>query len=246
MGRLDGKVAIVTGGSRGMGESHVRAFVREGARVVIADRLIDEGQALANEMGNDVAVFVECDVSQRSSWNEVMRQANDAFGDVSVLVNNAGILKLHSLSDATEADFMKVMQVNQLGVFHGMQCVVPGMLRLGGGSIVNIASAVSLVGAEGIFGYTASKWAVRGMTKSAALELATTGIRVNAVHPSEIQTPMTAEMEAAGAGISADVVPVKRFGQPHEVTAVVLFLASDESSFVTGSDYAVDGGYCAA
>lgn len=244
MARLSGKVAIITGGARGMGEAHVRAFIKEGARVVLTDRLVDAGQALAAELGPN-ALFVEGDVSRPDSWVKLIEAAETAFGPVNVLVNNAGILLMNSLETESEADFRRVVEVNQMGVFFGMKAVLPSMRKAGGGSIVNIASTASCVGAEGIFSYVASKWAVRGMTKAAALELAKDNIRVNAVHPSEIETPMVKEMEDAGAAVSTDILPMKRLGKPHEVSAVVLFLASDESSFVTGSDYMVDGGLTA-
>lgn len=245
MGRLDGKVAIITGAARGMGESHARTFIREGASVVLTDRLGEQGRALAAELG-ERAAFVEADVTSAQSWQEVVATAGERFGPPTVLVNNAGILLLHSLDDVTVDDYRKVVEVNQIGVLLGMQAVLPSMRTAGVGSIINIASTVSVRGSLGIFAYGASKWAVRGMTKSAALELAEQNIRVNAVHPSEIATPMIDEMAAAGSPIDPNTLPVKRFGRPEEVSAVVLFLASDESSFVTGADYACDGGFLAA
>jgi 3alpha(or 20beta)-hydroxysteroid dehydrogenase len=245
MGRLDGKVAIITGAARGMGASHARTFIREGASVVLTDRLGEEGRALAAELG-DRAAFVEGDVTSAQSWQEVVAAADKRFGPPTVLVNNAGILLLHGLDDVTVEDYRKVVEINQIGVLLGMKAVLPSMRTAGVGSIINIASTMSVRGSLGIFAYGASKWAVRGMTKSAALELAEQNIRVNAVHPSEIATPMIDEMAAAGSPIDPNILPVKRFGRPEEVSAVVLFLASDESSFVTGADYAVDGGFLAA
>ncbi len=244
MGRLDNKVAIITGAARGMGASHARTFIREGASVVLTDRLADEGTALAAELG-ERALFIEADVTNADSWAQIVTVAEEKFGTPTVLVNNAGILQIHRVDDCTEADFRRIMEVNVMGVFHGMQAVIPGMKKAGGGSIVNIASINSVVGAQGIFGYGASKFAVRGMTKCAALELAEDRIRVNSVHPGDIHTPMIDEMADNGVVLSSDIVPMKRWGQPAEVSAVVLFLASDESSFVTGGDYAVDGGFLA-
>lgn len=244
MTRLSGKIAIVTGGARGMGASHARAFVREGASVVIADRLADLGEALAEELG-ERAIFARCDVTSAESWRKLVKRAVEEFGTVDVLVNNAGVLSEGSIESTTEADYRRVVEVNQIGAFLGMQAVIPGMVRAGGGAIVNIGSTAAVNGYVDCFPYVASKWALRGMTKAAALELARHRIRVNAVHPGDVETEMTANQRAAGALTTAGIA-LERFGLPEEVSAAVIFLASDEASYLTGTDLIVDGGYSAS
>jgi len=239
MGRLDGKVAIITGGARGMGASHVRRFVKEGAKVVFTDILHDEGQALADELGEN-AKFIKHDVTQPSEWKEVIKQTEEVFGLINVLVNNAGVdQQEEDLAEADIDQYLKVVNVNQNAVFYGMRSVVDSMRKAGGGSIINISSLAGIVGAVQKVAYTASKFAVRGMTKAAALELARYGIRVNSVHPGFIETPMTEKL------INDELVqtfPLQRAGKPEEVTNLVLYLASDESSYSTGSEFIIDGG----
>lgn len=237
MGRLDGKIAIVTGGARGMGAADARALVAEGARVVLGDVLDDEGRALADELGPE-ARFVHLDVSSAASWAAALEAAHEAFGPVTVLVNNAGILSYGSVDVAEEADFVRVLAVNLTGCFLGIQAVTPDMRAAGGGSIVNISSAAGLIGMANLAAYSASKWGVRGLTKSAALDLGRYGIRVSSIHPGGIRTPM-----AAGASdemFATQTIP--RIGEVEEIAAAVVFLASDESSYVTGAELAVDGG----
>lgn len=247
-GRLDGKVAVITGGSQGMGEAHARLFVAEGASVVIADINAERGEALARELG-EKAIFARLDVSSESDWRGVVAQAEAAFGPVTVLVNNAGIIgPIAKAADLSEADYEKVCRINQTGVFLGMKAVIPSMLTAGKGSIVNISSISGIVAIFGTpnLAYAGSKFAVRGMTKQVAIEYAAQGIRVNSVHPGYIKTPMATEalddesMKAAEAG-----VPIKRMAEPAEVSNLVLFLASDESSFVTGAEHIIDGGLTA-
>ena len=225
-----------------MGAANARAFVSEGACVVLSDRRVEEGRAIAEELG-DAVFFVEADVTSSQDWERVIDAALKQFGVPNVLVNNAGILVLHRLDQATESEYRRVIDVNQVGVFLGMKAVIPAMRQAQGGSIVNIASTGGIVGYPENIAYVASKWAVRGMTKAAALELAPHGIRVNAVHPGEIVTPMTAELEVTGAVSSTDDLPLGRFGRPEEIASLVLFLASDESSYMTGADCVADGGY---
>lgn len=243
MDRLSGRVAIVTGGARGMGESHVRRFVEEGARVAMVDRLVEAGEALAQELG-DACHFMHADVTSPDDWGRAVATAERMFGPVDVLVNNAGILIDHGLEDARLEDYEKTIQVNQVGPYLGMQAVVPSMRRAGHGSIVNVGSTAALVAVPDCFAYSATKWAVRGMTKTAALELAKYTIRVNAVHPADIETEMTAQQRADGL-ITTEGILLGRFGTMAEVTNAVLFLASDESSYITGTDLVVDGGYTA-
>jgi 3alpha(or 20beta)-hydroxysteroid dehydrogenase len=235
--RVDGKVAVVTGGAQGMGAAHVRLLAEHGARVAIADLAEDAGRALAAELGEG-AMFVHLDVSSADQWNALVGKVNEAFGPIGVLINNAGILLLHTVETATLADYRKVVDVNQVGPFLGMQAVVPGMKQLGGGSIINISSTAGTVGFTDNFAYTASKWAVRGMTKAAALDLAGYRIRVNAILPGEVNTPMIADL-----GLSTDTTPLGRFGDPREIAYLALYLASDESGYTTGADYVIDGGY---
>ncbi|MFD5228766.1 glucose 1-dehydrogenase [Streptomyces qaidamensis] len=243
MPELDGKTVIISGGARGMGASHARLFVERGARVVMTDRLVEDGNSLAEELG-DAAIFVEADVTSAQDWRRAVERAEEEFGAVDVLVNNAGILVTHRLETATEADFRRTLEVNQLGVFLGMQAVVPAMRRAGRGSIVNIGSTAGMVGFPDCFAYVATKWAIRGMTKAAAAELAPYGIRVNAVHPGDVETPMTADIRASGE-LTTDGIPLGRFGVPREVSMAVLHLASDDSSYTTGADVVVDGAYTA-
>jgi 3alpha(or 20beta)-hydroxysteroid dehydrogenase len=239
MGRVDGRVAIVTGGARGLGAAQARLLADEGASVVVTDVLAERGRALADEIGGR-ARFVDHDVTDPAGWSDVVRAAEEAFGPVSVLVNNAGILHEEPLESLDEADYRRVVEVNQVGVFLGMRAVLPSMRRAGGGSIVNISSVAGIVGFPGFLGYVASKWAIRGMTKAAALELAGDGIRVNSVHPGVIDTEMTKGLSAADAAVAAQ--PIPRKGRPEEIARLVCFLASDESSFSTGSEFVADGG----
>lgn len=236
-GRVAGKVAIVTGGASGMGAAHVRLLVEEGARVIIAD--VDErgGTALAEELGAN-AHFIRLDVTDPDQWASLVAKTGEIYGAVSVLVNNAGILILHSVDDATVEDYRRVVEVNQVGPFLGMQAVIPTMKAGGGGSIVNISSTAGVVGFASNFAYTAAKWAVRGMTKAAALDLASDSIRVNNIMPGEVNTGMIADL-----GLDTALTPLGRFGNPREVSYLVLYLASDESTYTTGADHVIDGGY---
>lgn len=236
MGRFDGKVALVSGGARGMGESHVRGFVAEGARVVIGDVLDREGEALAAELG-DAATFVHLDVADPDSWDAAVARAGEAFGTVTILVNNAGIVAFGAVDQVSVEDFDRTIAINLRGVFLGTRAVAPGMKAAGGGTVVNISSTAGLMGYAGIAPYVASKWGVRGLTKASALDLGPT-IRVNSIHPGPIATPMTAGLDQS----MVETQRIPRFGRPEEVTAAVLFLAGDASSFMTGAELAVDGG----
>jgi 3alpha(or 20beta)-hydroxysteroid dehydrogenase len=239
MGRLDGKIAIISGAARGQGAAEARLFAAEGARVVLADVLDDEGEAVAAEIG-DAAVYTHLDVTDEPQWQAAVALAEDRFGPVTVLVNNAGILLFQPLHKTDLADFDRVMRVNVEGVFLGMKSVTPSMTRAGGGSIVNISSTAGLQGLPHLGAYVASKWAVRGLTKTAAIDLGHRNIRVNSVHPGGIDTPMVA-------GTSGDApfykrLPVPRMGSADEAARAVLFLASDEASYIAGAELAVDGG----
>jgi 3alpha(or 20beta)-hydroxysteroid dehydrogenase len=239
MGRVDGKVAVISGGARGMGASHVRTLVGEGAKVVAADILDDEGKALADELG-EAARFVHLDVTQPEQWKAAVDAAVGEFGRLDVLVNNAGIVNGNVLQKFELADWQRIIDVNLTGTFLGMQAAIEPMIAAGGGSIINISSVEGLRGSPWAHGYVASKFGVRGLTKSAALELAPHGIRVNSIHPGLIRTPMTA-------GIPEDflTIPLGRAADPVEVSNFVLFLASNESSYATGSEFVVDGGLVA-
>ena len=244
MGRLDGKVALITGAARGQGAAAARRFVAEGARVIVTDVLDDEGKALAEELG-DAAHFRHLDVSQEDEWAALI----GASEPITVLVNNAGILHFARLVDTTLADYERVIRVNQIGTFLGMRAVVPGMIAAGGGSIVNTSSIEGLASAPLLVAYTASKFAIRGMTKAAAMELGDKGIRVNSVHPGMIETQM---LPTALGGISVDLtrlgkkLPLRRVGQAEEIANLIVFLASDESSYCTGSEFVADGGATAS
>ncbi|MFC4059292.1 glucose 1-dehydrogenase [Planomonospora corallina] len=242
MGLLDGKVALVTGGARGMGASHVRLLAAEGAQVVFGDVLAEEGKALAEETG---AVFVPQDVTEPGDWERAVATAVETYGRLDVLVNNAGVLKFRRIADMTLEEFGRVIDVNLKGTWLGVKSVIEPMKAAGGGSIVNISSIEGFIGAAGMSAYSASKFGVRGVTKAAARELAPFGIRVNSVHPGAINTGMVRDPEIAaevdGEAFLKSMV-IRRFAKPVEVSHVVAFLASDRSSYCTGSEFTVDGG----
>ena len=248
--RLDGKVAIISGGARGMGAAEAKLFAREGAKVVICDVLEDEGrqtEAQINEVGGD-AVFVKLDVTSQDQWENAVNTAVERFGKLDILVNNAGIIVESTIEDMTVELWDRVMDVNAKGVFLGTKAAIPHMKQAGGGSIVNISSISGIIGQDNVnAGYNASKGAVRIFTKAAAVQYAADNIRVNSIHPGPIATPMTAEGRADPERVRLTVerTPLGRYGEPEEVAYAVLFLASDESSYVTGSEVVVDGGYTA-
>ncbi|WP_202805065.1 glucose 1-dehydrogenase [Arthrobacter sp. TB 26] len=244
LGRLHGKVAVVTGGARGMGASHVRVMVREGAKVVFGDLLETEGGALARELGENVA-FVRQDVTRSEDWEAVVRTAEELFGHVGILVNNAGIAPAGSFEETTEEQFRRTLDINLVGSWLGIKSVLTSMRAAGGGSIVNISSAAGLIGNKNYAAYTSSKFGVRGLTKAAAAELGGDGIRVNSVHPGMVATQMLDDTPADLLAGAVKSIPLGRIAQPEEVSNLVLFLASNESSYSTGSEFIVDAGVTA-
>jgi 3alpha(or 20beta)-hydroxysteroid dehydrogenase len=227
-----------------MGAAHARGFIAEGAKVVMTDLRTGEGATLARELGPS-ALFVEHDVASEQGWRHVIAQAESHFGPVNVLVNNAGILgPTTKLTELSEADYLKVCAVNQHAIFLGMKAAIPSMLRAGKGSIVNISSISGMVANYGApnVAYVASKFAVRGLTKAAAMEYARENIRVNSVHPGFILTPMMVEATDEKGGDAMSLIPLGRIGEPQEVTNLVVFLASDESSYITGAEHVIDAG----
>ncbi|SOC11581.1 3alpha(or 20beta)-hydroxysteroid dehydrogenase [Ureibacillus xyleni] len=243
MVRLQDKVAIITGGARGMGEAHVRKFVAEGAKVVFTDLNEEGGRALEQQLGEN-AKFIKQDVTKAADWETVIAETETLFGPVNILVNNAGISMSKPFLEMTEEEYRKIVDINQVSVFLGMKAIVPSMQKTGNGSIINISSINGLVG--GAVGYTDTKFAVRGITKAAALQLAHLGIRVNSVHPGVIETPMVTEGDAVEVIKEfAKHIPLRRMAQSEEVSNLVLFLASDESSYSTGSEFVIDGGLTA-
>jgi len=244
--RLSGKVALITGGARGQGEAEARLFVAEGAEVMIGDLMDDDGARVAAELG-DAAAYCHHDVTSESDWAAVVDATRSAFGRIDVLVNNAGIFHLIKMLDTTLEEYRNVIDVNQVGTFLGMRSVAPVMIEQGdGGSIVNISSIAGLRGAATAFAYGASKWAVRGMTKSAALELARHRIRVNSIHPGLVSTPMLDEFDKVGGREAIRrSVPIGEESGPEEVAKLALFLASEDSRHSTGAEFVVDGGMTA-
>ena len=236
MGRVSGKVVLISGGAQGMGAAHARALVAEGAKVVIGDILDEPGGALAEELG-DSARYVHLDVTQADQWDAAVATVVEAYDALTGLVNNAGIVALGKIGSFDMDQWQKVIDVNLTGTFLGMQAVVGEMKKAGSGSIINVSSIEGLRGAPMVHPYVASKWAVRGLAKSAALELGRRNIRVNSVHPGFIKTPMTEHFPD-----DMVIAPLGRHGQSSEVASFVVFLISDESSFATGAEFVVDGG----
>jgi 3alpha(or 20beta)-hydroxysteroid dehydrogenase len=241
--RLDGKVALISGSARGMGEATARLMVERGARVVLGD-ILPEVKAVADSLG-DKAIAVTLDVTEPQSWRDAVAAGEEAFGAINILINNAGILLIEGLENTTDAIYDRVNGVNARGCFLGMREVHPALKRAGGGAIVNLSSVEGLGGNRFLVAYTGSKFAVRGMTKAAAIELAVDGIRVNSVHPGGIDTPMVRHFvpneEDRQKGIGKQVA-MRRTGTAEEVAEAVTFLASDAASYITGAELAVDGG----
>lgn len=247
MGQLDGKIAIITGASRGMGASHARRFVAEGAKVLLTDMRAEAGRELVAELGS-AAVFADHDVTSAADWHRVVALAEQTFGPVNVLVNNAGILgPMAKTADVTEAHYMHVCAVNQHSIYLGMHAAIPSMLKAGQGAIVNISSIAGLVANYGFpsLAYVASKFAARGMTKAVAVEYGPDNIRANSVHPGFIMTPMMVEATNEEGGDALSMIPLRRIADPEEVSNLVLFLASDQSSYITGAEHVIDAGMTA-
>jgi len=242
-GRLDGKVAIVTGAARGIGGATATMFAQEGAKVIIADVLDDAGAALAKELG-DAALYHHTDVTDEDAWRDLADAAETKFGPVDVLVNNAGIGFFKTVIDTTKAEFERVLSINLTGVFLGIHTLAPRMVALGHGSIVNISSNEAMRGVNGLGAYAASKWGVRGLTKVAAMELGHKNVRVNSVHPGGTDTDLANPLKKSPDELQPTytIQPIQRIGKPHEIAAVCLFLASDDASYVCGAEFAVDGG----
>lgn len=247
MGRVDGKVALVTGGAMGMGESHFLLLAREGARVVVTDINTEAGEATAQQIRDEggEAIFIHHDVASEEQWQSVIDQAVAAYDKIDILINNAGIVISKPNETTTVEDWDLTMAVNSTGVFLGCKTVVPAMEKAGGGSIVNISSIYGIIGAPNAAAYQASKGAVRMLTKSCAVDYAKYNIRVNSIHPGVIRTPILGDLandEAAIKQVLATTI-LQRMAEPIEVSYAVLLLASDESSYMTGSELVVDGGY---
>lgn len=242
-GRLEGKVALISGAAQGQGEAEARRFVAEGASVVIGDINDELGSAVAESLG-DAARFAHLDVTDAAQWADAVSVAEDAFGLVNILVNNAGILVFGPLQTLTAEQMRTSLDVNLMGTFYGMQAVYRSMKAAGGGSIVNISSFGGLTGLPMLGAYVAAKFAVRGLTKTAAIDYARANIRVNSVHPGGVDTPMTRNPDGTSTDDSAynQTLPIKRHARADEIASMVLFLASDESSYCTGSEFVVDGG----
>ena len=244
MGRLDGKIALITGAARGQGECEARLFAAEGAKVVLTD-VLDDGQAVAESIGA-AAAYAHLDVTSAEQWQAAVELCTARFGRPNVLVNNAGIMQPGTLLECDEATFRKTIDVNLTGPFLGIKAIAPAMIDGGGGSIINVSSVAALIARPGYTAYGTSKWGLRGLTKYAAMELGHHGIRVNSIHPGAVATPMTLpDLSPAAVAERNSVLshlPIPRWAQPEEIARLALFLASDESSFSTGSEFIADGG----
>jgi 3alpha(or 20beta)-hydroxysteroid dehydrogenase len=247
MGRLDGKVAIITGASQGMGEAHARRFAKEGAKVLMTDLNDTRGEEIAGELGENVK-FMKADVTSLDDWKKVLEEAESSFGPVTVLINNAGIIgPIVETVEMDEDDYLNVCAINQHSQYYGMKTVIPSMQKAGGGSIVNVSSVaglVSIVGAPNL-AYVGSKFASRGMTKHVAVQYGKDNIRVNSVHPGYIKTPMMAAATDEEGGGIASQIPLGRMADPDEVARLMVWLASDESSYISGTEQVVDAGLTA-
>jgi 3alpha(or 20beta)-hydroxysteroid dehydrogenase len=234
--RLDGKVALISGAARGMGASHARAMVAQGAKVVLGDILDDDGERLASELG-DAAVYVHLDVTDRDQWAHAVATAVERFGKLNVLVNNAGIANHGPIGEFTPAQWDTVIAINLTGVFNGINAAVAALKAAAPSSIINVSSTAGLQGYTGLPGYSAAKFGVRGLTKSVALDLGAANVRANSVHPGAIATPMIEGLDA-----HQKHVALRRVGTSTELSHLIVFLASDESSFSTGAEFVADGG----
>ena len=241
MGRLDGKVAIITGGARGQGEAEARLFAEEGAKVVIGDVLEPEGKAVAESIG-DACTFLPMDVRKPEHWQSAV-EAAAAYGGVNVLVNNAAVMHFESVEKMKLEDYMRVIEINQVGCFLGMQSVIPSMKAQEMGSIINVSSIDGLMSKNGLAAYSASKWAIRGMTKAAAIELGLYGIRVNSLHPGGVDTIMGNPTGIENIDDFYKDQALPRCGRSEDIARLALFMASDECSFSTGSEFVSDGGW---
>jgi 3alpha(or 20beta)-hydroxysteroid dehydrogenase len=244
MNRLENKVAIITGASQGMGKAHATLFIQEGAKVILTDLNEKDGKVLADKLGEN-AFFVKHDVTKADEWANVVKEGEAKFGTINVLVNNAGVLgPISKTGELDYNEYLKVIEVNQHAPFLGMQAVLPSMLRAKVGSIVNISSVAGMVAIYGFpsIAYIGSKFALRGMTKGTAVEYGPQNIRVNAVHPGFIKTPMMELATDESGGDALAQIPLGRLAQPEEVSNLVLFLASDESSYITGHEHVIDAG----
>ena len=243
---LSGKVAIITGAAQGMGAATARIFAAEGARVVIADIAEDTGQALAQEIGAS-ATFARLDVSDEAQWAAAVQHTITTFGTIDILVNNAAVVHFTPIEALDAAEAARVLQINIIGAMLGVKHVAPTMIAAERGAIVNISSVDGLRGCNGLSVYTASKWAIRGLSKTQAMELGPRGIRVNSLHPGGVDTPMGNPAGLSGDALQADYkrVPLQRIGNPEEIARATAFLASDAASYISGAELAVDGGWAA-
>ena len=243
MGRLDGKVALISGGARGQGAAEARLFASEGAKVMIGDVLDAEGDALSRGLSSDQCAYRHHDVTDEDQWAAIVTETVERFGQLDILVNNAGIFRILPMMQTSLDDYRAINEVNQIGVFLGMKAATPALIERGGGSIVNISSIAGLRGSQASFAYSAGKWAVRGMTKCAALELAAFKVRVNSIHPGIIDTPMVEEFVKFGVLEAVrERIPLGELASADEVARLALFLASDDSAYCTGAEFIVDGG----